>query len=189
MNEIIEGEKWKDIIGYEGLYKVSDKGRVLSVKRTVKCGKCGTREMSERILKTALHRDGYELVYLSDKGFQKTTHVHRLVAKSFIQNPERKRTVNHIDGNKENNKVENLEWATHSENMIHAWDIGLNTYTEKARNINSKPVKVFNKVTKETTHFSSAKKCSIEMGYSESWCSVVVRDYCGETKKFKVEYV
>jgi len=103
---------WKPVVGYEGLYEVSDTGQVRSLPRN------GTVSYS-RILRPNNVR-GYLQVALQKNGKRKDFKVHRLVADAFIPNPERKRTVNHIDGNKGNNRVENLEWATDSENQLHS---------------------------------------------------------------------
>lgn len=111
-------EKWKDIQGYEGLYQVSDQGRI---------------RKGNRIKSVRIDKGGYLTVWLSKHSVQKCLKVHRLVAFAFIPNPEMKRTVNHIDGNKQNNCVENLEWATHRENIIHANKIGLRKVTEAQR--------------------------------------------------------
>jgi hypothetical protein len=99
-------EIWKDINGTDGLYQISNLGRVKSFCR----GK-------ERILKIHDNGKGYYIVSLGRK--RKDVKVHRLVAKEFIPNPKNKKEVNHIDGNTKNNSVNNLEWVTHSENCIH----------------------------------------------------------------------
>lgn len=118
-------EIWKDIEDYEGLYKVSNLGRVKRLERTDSNG----RTLKEMIMKTNKNGDEkkgyYERVYLSKDGIKKQMRVHRLVAQSFIPNPDNKQQVNHIDGNKLNNNVNNLEWVTGSENLKHAIDIGL----------------------------------------------------------------
>ena len=106
-------EIWKDVVGYEGKYKVSNKGRVKTFQRKV-----------TKILIPQNHFQ-YFAVGLNKFGKQKRIGVHVLVAKAFIPNPENKPEVNHIDGNKRNNCVENLEWVTGSENTKHAFDTGL----------------------------------------------------------------
>ena len=100
-------EIWKDIQGYEGLYQVSNLGRVINFK-------------SKKIKCFSLVK-GYCLVLLSKNGKTSMKRVHRLVAESFINNNNLKEEVNHIDGNKLNNNVENLEWCNHSENMLHSY--------------------------------------------------------------------
>ena len=104
-------EEWKDIIGYEGLYKVSNLGNVKSVERILSNG----HKHKEKHLYTHLI-NGYVVVSLFKDGKQRNFKVYRLVAKSFIPNPENKPCVDHIDTNKENNKVENLKWVTYQEN-------------------------------------------------------------------------
>lgn len=113
-------EIWKNIKGYEGCYQVSNMGRIKSLSRKVWNGKTYFWT-SERILRPGIDRDGYLLVNLSKNGKAKTEKVHRLVAKTFIPNPENKEAVNHIDEDPSNNKLENLEWATVSENNNHGW--------------------------------------------------------------------
>lgn len=111
-------EEWKDIAGYEGLYKVSNMGKVKSLP------KFGNGDgKSDRVLKVDVSKKtatNYYRVTLSKNGKTKRFQVHRLVAGSFIENTSNKPYVNHIDNNGENNQVDNLEWVTHSENMIHS---------------------------------------------------------------------
>lgn len=114
-------EVWADIRGYEGSYQVSNKGRVKSLPRTVRNGKYGVIKRVGQVLKGRKKGDGYIAVRLS--GTNKL--VHRLVAEAFIPNPENKPYVNHINLNKSDNDVDNLEWCTHRENMIHARDMGV----------------------------------------------------------------
>lgn len=111
-------EIWKDIEGYEGLYKVSDKGRVASL-HPHNC-------KDERFQIIHQHKvRGYPRVELYRGVGRRKYLVHILVANAFIPKIEGKNEINHIDGNKLNNSVGNLEWCTRSENMKHAYDSGL----------------------------------------------------------------
>ena len=112
-----EIEIWCPVVGYEGLYEVSSLGRVKSLTRTKK-GKCGSIVgVPERILKYKTDRDGYLSVTLSAKNKRKMFRVHRLVAETFIPNPDNLPQVNHKDENPANNTVENLEWCSVSYNI------------------------------------------------------------------------
>lgn len=122
----IKKEHWRDVVGYEGRYKVSDIGRVKSVPRAFKMkdGRNNTIK-KELLMKFKVDKDGYFKVGLRKEGKQRFFFVHRLVAQAFINNPNFKPQVNHIDGIKNNNSVSNLEWVTHQENRTHAAENGL----------------------------------------------------------------
>jgi len=125
----MEEEIWKDVVGYEGKYIVSSNGIVMGVDRVniqrregqkdrliFKAGKTiNPHSWGGAYLQTQLHKDGELGTYST----------HRLVAQAFIPNPENKPEVNHINGIKKDNRVENLEWVTHKENIRHAIDTNL----------------------------------------------------------------
>lgn len=100
-------EKWKAVEGYEGLYEISDNGNVRNV-------------VTNKVLSQRGNGNGYIRIELWKDGKGCKFYVHRLVANAFIDNPNGKPEVNHIDGNRGNNKVDNLEWVTSSENTRHA---------------------------------------------------------------------
>lgn len=108
-------ENWKTILGYEGIYEVSDKGRIKSLKRVVEHSgsKSGKITVPERIMKQIADKDGYMKICLSKDGKQKEHKVHRLVAVAFCENsdPTKKTCVNHINEIKTDNRAENLEWC------------------------------------------------------------------------------
>lgn len=118
-------EIFKDIPGYEGFYQVSDKGSVKALERTYKqfnglTGNYNYRVYPEKLMFIEEDKDGYLKTRLSKDGSQKKFFIHRLVALTFIPNNQDKPEVNHIDGNKKNNTLANLEWVTTSENQRHA---------------------------------------------------------------------
>lgn len=133
-------EVWKDIKCYEGLYQVSNKGNIRRIKFV---NRMVTKEKIT-YLKLNKNTGGYLSVVLYKNGTHKRYLVHRLVAQAFIENIENKIEVNHIDGNKLNNHVSNLEWVTRSENMKHSYSMGLEKPPMKGRfgklNSISKPI-------------------------------------------------
>lgn len=131
-------EIWKEIKGYENLYQVSNLGRVKSLKRIVNHSRWGTQTIHEKILKTTIDKDGYVQVGLHKNNKQSTKTVHRLVAIAFCKNIENKPQVNHINGIKTDNRCENLEWNTISENGKHAYRTGLREGFKGEKNPSSK---------------------------------------------------
>lgn len=123
-------EIWKNVAiqPYSDYYMVSNLG---NVKRIKECSKYNTSSKKLSILNQAVGSWGYKVVSLTVFGESKSFLVHRLVAITFLDNPLNKKQVNHIDGNKLNNCVDNLEWVTPSENIQHAYDSGLIDYFEK----------------------------------------------------------
>ena len=121
-------EIWKDIAGYKGYYQASNLGKIKSLERYVNTRNNSKRKVSERILKQILSKYGYFSVGLCKNGIM-VKRVNRLVAKTFIPNPENKPMTNHKNGIKTDNRVENLEWCTSSENLLHASKNSLNNGT------------------------------------------------------------
>jgi hypothetical protein len=116
--QVIEGEAWMDIIGFEGLYQVSSYGRVKSLEKQVRCRRTAISTLPERLL-TPKVINCYKSVSLSKDGKACIHKVHRLVALHFVSNPNNKPFVNHLDFDKFNNNKENLEWTTARENTHH----------------------------------------------------------------------
>lgn len=151
-------EVWKDIKDFEGRYQVSNLGRVKSLERDVN-NHTGVVHLPEKVLKLRLNHKGYlTFDVLKLDGTKKGMSVHRQVALAFIPNPEGKKQVNHIDGNKLNNSVENLEWVTCKENIDHCW--------EKLQRKPSKTVRVFQlnesyQLIKEWKHIKDVENSGI----------------------------
>jgi hypothetical protein len=125
LTETVGTEKWMPVSKYEGCYEVSNFGRVRSVSRLVK-GCHSLRINKSRIMSQHREKNGYFKVPLCKNGTQKTQLIHRIMAIAFIDNNIRRNTdVNHIDGDKTNNNIENLELCSRSENMRHAVSLGL----------------------------------------------------------------
>ena len=133
---IMENEIWKEIPGYKGLYEVSNYGQIKSIERLEKCGN-KTRIRKARILKQSLRR-GYLFVSLCKNGRKENVVIHRIVSLLFIPNPNNMSEVDHIDGNKINNKVSNLRWVTAKQNSNNLK--APNTYIGKKLNKGGKAV-------------------------------------------------
>ena len=106
-------EVFKDIVGFEGKYQISNLGNVksLNYKNT----------HQEKLLKPVPHSKGYLKIQLMKDGKRKSFFIHRLVAEAFLSNPDNKPEVNHINSNRQDNRLENLEWVSTSENALHRW--------------------------------------------------------------------
>lgn len=122
-NQVLNIEKWKQISNLP--YEISSLGKI--------------RNLQGKVLKTYIQNSGYEQIKINYQGLHIHKSIHRLVAEAFIPNPLNKEYVNHIDGNKLNNTVDNLEWCTNSENILHARKTGLNPYNKPTLGLKLKP--------------------------------------------------
>ena len=163
-----KSETWKDVVGFEGLYKVSDKGRVYSVERRDSRG----RRYGGRMLKPKYGGKGYPQVNLHKNGISKTKSMHQLVAGAFIPNPENSPQVNHIDEVKDNNDLSNLEWCTREHNLNYR------TQMERSAQARSKKVRAVNVENGDVLTFNSLTEVG-RKGYNTS----AVSKACGGTYK------
>ena len=121
---MLSNEIWKSVKGYEGLYEVSNLGRVKALERRKNCNR-GYGIIKEHIMKPNFcNTDYYRVALTNNNHIRKYYLIHRLVAEAFIENPNNYDIVNHKDGNKLNNQVDNLEWCTVSYNLKHAYENG-----------------------------------------------------------------
>ena len=164
---------WKDVVGYEGMYEVSDDGRVRTHKDKVTYTKMhGVRRWKQRVLKEKNPNGRDVRVDLWKDGKPKSFLVHRLVAYAFIPEVGGKSSINHKDGNPRNNKVENLEWCNHLENNNHAFDNGLIK--------TAIPITITNKDTGENHYFRSMSKAGKFMGINHGTVSRLVKKNINE---------
>lgn len=129
--KIMQNEIWKEISGYEGYFEVSNLGNFRSKDRVIKYKSNGTRLYPGKFLKTETIVEGYQRIVLMKEAIKKRYMCHRLVAQEFVPNPDNKPYVNHINGNKADNRAENLEWVTQSENELHSHSVLGNTMRGK----------------------------------------------------------
>ena len=162
-------EIWKDIKDYEGLYQVSNLGRV-------------KRITTGRVLKPLKHANGYLMVKLSKNSIVYTKTVHRLVAEAFIPNPEHKSEINHIDENKTNNSLDNLEWMTRKENINHG------TRTERMSKTQSIPIIATNIKTGESKEFYGARECARQLGLTHGNITSVLKGRYKQTGGYTFKY-
>ncbi len=163
-----ESEIWKDIDGYEGYYKVSNKGNIFSVERIARGRKWGGRT-----LQSSYHKHGYLHIALRKNGIKKNKLVHRLVAEAFLPNPNNFLEVNHLDEIKDNNELSNLEWC---DTM---YNVNYGTRNKRAGRKLSKKVKAVNIETGENLTFNSTLEAESK-GFSHGNVSQACRGiYCG----------
>lgn len=170
-------EQWRNVKGYEGVYEVSSLGNVRRISYNDKGNK--GKYLLPFYLKKYSDKDGYLKVVLSVKRDPKSMRCHRLVAMAFIDNPFMKKEINHKDGNKANNDINNLEWVTQSENRIHCLE---NLNPKLRNNKSSKPVYRYDLNYNFICDYPSAKEAMRKTGYSQGHISECCR---GELKTYK----
>jgi len=160
-------EIWKDIKGYEGLYQVSNTGRVRALDRQIgyRNGRLRNWKGVEKVLTE--NTRGYLATKLYKDGKGATKEIHRFVAEAFIPNPDGKDEVNHIDGNKHNNHISNLEWVSHSENMRHSTEVLKNIKKRVLQySLDGTYIQTFNSIKEaaEKTHSPRTAICQVVKG-------------------------
>lgn len=170
--------EWRDVVGYEGIYEVSDTGLVRTHKdKVTHSTRSGVRHWNQRVLKQKVSKDNCCRVSLYKNKSEKTWLVHRLVAIAFLPMQPGKEYVNHIDGNRLNNNLSNLEWCDHKENNNHAFDTGL---------MPCEPVILFNTKTKEYHRFRSMAKASEFLGRNPGYISAVLKNGKRSVKDYEI---
>ena len=168
-------EIFKDIEGFEGLYVVSNLGRIKSLRKNI-------------FLRSETNNVGYAIVFLTKNRKQHKFYVHRLVAKAFVPNANGYNEVNHLDEDKTNNASENLEWCTHIQNMRHGTirkRIGKSQYNKSCSrcvlqsDMNGKPIKIW----------ASALEAHRVLGFANSFITACCRGKFSKCHNYKFEYV
>lgn len=181
----LEGEEWRDVVGYEGLYMVSSCGRVISNGRNVDHGKKGIQYKQPKIIRQApaySKKDKYLHVSLHKDGLIKCVSVHRAVLTAFRENPDGYPEIDHINRDCHDNRVENLKWCTHSMNMLNEKTRAILSSTKKGRRLPKQWVSVVRLLDgKEVERFDSISMAE-EFGYVSS---AIVKVCNGLRKKYK----
>lgn len=174
MNEI-----WKDIKDFEGIYEVSNLGRVRTAKnKTTNSSLHDKRRWRQRVLRQKTDKKGYKRVNLWKNKTAKTFQVHRLVAIAFLEKMNGKECVNHIDGNPSNNYLDNLEWCNYTENLEHAYKNRLNKTPD--------PIVLVNLNTQEAYYFSSKVRASKFLGRNSGFVSNILKKGINEIDEYEI---
>jgi hypothetical protein len=160
----MDKEEWRPVKGNESTHEVSNKGRVRSLTRRVNSGQTGGRLVKGKILKLTKTKQGYLCVNLGRKVGVKLVHI--LVCQAFKDNPEGKRTVNHENGIKTDDRAENLSWNTHKENNEHAIKTGLNQGVRGTLNYNCRFTEEQVEEIMETIRTTDTSFCQIARDYN-----------------------
>jgi hypothetical protein len=167
----------KDIVGFEGKYAITTCGKVWSYR-------------SNKFIKTRIKSNGYVIVNLckdTEVGYKRTYHhLHRLVALAYIPNHLNKKTVNHIDGNKLNNCLQNLEWSSHSENCVHSFKLGLSKISDSNKDATRKRLsKAVLQIDIDTGEIVGEYSSTIEAARVTGVSQQQISGCCTNNKRFK----
>lgn len=183
LTKITEVEIWLPVVGYEGYYEISNTGKVRSLDRIVKCRNV-TALKKGKICNFFVRSSEYLSVSLCKDGKAKQYTLHRLLGIHFIPNPDNKPFINHINGIKTDNRLENLEWSTPKENIQHAWNNKLCTY--KKSHYDSVRKEVINNDTGEI--YDSIIMAARKLKTSHSTAHRCVNNKYKTNKPFNIEY-
>ena len=177
-------EQWKDIKGYEGLYRISTNGRVLALERIIYSNHTPSRKITlKQMIMSLSMNTGYHRVSLTDRdGKNKSFYVHRLMAVAFIPNPLNRNEINHKNGIRGDNTLSNIEWCTHSENIQHAVRTGLQP-------LNNKAVYKLSTTNDKLNIYKSIKEAGIENSIDTSSITKVCKGKQHTAGGYKWQYV
>lgn len=178
-------EVWKSVDGFGGYYLVSNHGNVKSLNRIVKGKLDSLIPKIGKVLKQQLSIHGYKRVCLRNGSEKKICFVHRLVALAFIENINNKPFINHINGIKTDNRIENLEWCTHSENVKHSYKLGLQLPVDNGF---KKAIKFFKPNSKPVIYPSIREMCRCEQ-LDQGWVHKYLNGKVGKYKQYDFELI
>lgn len=164
---------YKAIKGYEGIYEVNELGKVRSIDRIVECKDGRIKNYNGKELNQAMNQDGYAIVHLNKNGITKIRKVHRLVAGAFIPNPDNLPEVHHLNHDRKDNRVENLQWVTSAEQKDDHWRMAQGT---RLRVVGRGIDKIF----------ISAHEVKRELGIDNSYVSMVANGIRKQAKGYRI---
>lgn len=173
MNSVIE--EWRDVVGYDGLYKISNLGNLRRTERIIKRGGISLK-LKEKFL-TGHNTNGYKIVTLTKDKKKEKIFIHRLVANAFIPNPGNLPFVNHKDENPSNNEASNLEWCTHKYNVNYGTGIQRMVAKRKENMVNYKAVEQYSLDGEFIKEYPSILEASIQTSTRANNISMCCRNY------------
>lgn len=189
----LDGEEWRDVIGFEGLYMVSSFGRVVSLGRFILPGKGGKKRFKKpKLIHPSLNHNGYYKVTLSKDGTPSYVRIHRLVGESFIPNPNNYQCLDHIDTNTKNNHINNLRWCTLKENQNNTISLIKMSKAHKARCANGRmyvrPIVRISLLKNDIKKYNSIKEAEMD-GFSHQSISKCCLHQMNKHKGYKWMYL